>query len=345
MHQVHQAVIANSMWRTGSTYLAKQFADAPQYKLYYEPCHEVIAKASSISMTRNERINLRNKMRHPQFDGPLIAAFKEKDELTGRPISDLFDPASSFCHVYNDASEKTVEYLTAAARAAEASDQIAFFGFCRSGFQHNSWDNLFEGQHLYLWRDPREQFRSYGWERGNFYFVPAMMSQLLLSKPLAPIVDRLVSPWRTKTVRLILRQVPVRSSISFLRLGRLFAAQLPLERVYSLFYLSWLTSYLSNTNSTELAFSLSELAKDKVLLERLENDYNISISGLRATPKETVEGIDYASAENEVEALVDRFLSATGGFAVEQKKWQAPKALQLIAVISVAEVMALCTPI
>lgn len=345
MQQVHQAIIANSMWRTGSTYLAKQFADAPRYKLYYEPCHEVISRASTISMSRKERINLRNKMRHPQFDGPLIAAFQQKDELTGRAISEFFDPASSFGHVYNDASESTVAYLTAAARTAEANGRVAFFGFCRSGLQHKTWDKLFEGQHFYLWRDPREQFRSYGWDAGNFYFVPAMMSQLLLSKPLAPIVDRLASPWRARTVRAMLRRVPARSSITFLRLGRLFAAQLSMKSVYSLFYLSWLTSYLSNTKTTDLAFSLSELAKDKVLLERLENDYNISISGLRATPTETVEGIDYADAEREVEGLVARFLTDSGDPAAEQKKWRAPRALGLIAAISFAEAMVPCTPI
>ncbi len=321
MQQAHKAVVANSMWRTGSTYLAKQFHESPRYKLYYEPCHEVILKASTISMTGQERTQLREKMRHPQFKDPLISAFQDKDELTGRPISEFFDPASSFHDVYNDASEDTVEYLLAAARVAEANDQIPFFGFCRSGIQHKSWDSAFEGQHIYLWRDPREQFRSYGWGKGNFYFVPATMAQLLLSKPLAPIVDRLASPWRTKPARLIFRQVPARSSITFLRLGRLFVARLPLDTVYGLFYLSWLTSYLSNSGSKTFAFSLSELAKDKAKLERLEEDYGISISGLKATPNETVHGVDYANTEKRVEALVDQYFSASGRAAAKQKKW------------------------
>ncbi len=308
-----RAVIANSMWRTGSTYLANLFATAPKYELFYEPLHENIADAEHIVTDVEEQKQRLKDMRHPEMTTHVIDIYKERDPKTDEVLGNLYDPASAFRNVYNEASEECNEYLLAAARISRSSGQIPFFGFCRSGLQHQSWDRLFRGKHIYLWRDPREQFRSYGWTEDNRYFIPGTIAQLLLSRPLARIVNALTSTWQANAMRMVVNRVPDRSRLVMLRVGRLFAAQLSLERVYALFYLSWLASYRSGVQTAEIDFTLNQVAEDGALREEIEGEFDISFAKLRQTPADTVEGIDYAAIENEVERQFAALLVAEDG--------------------------------
>ncbi len=308
-----KAVIANSMWRTGSTYLANLFATAPKYELFYEPLHENIADAEHIETNPEEQKKRLKEMRHPEMATSLIDIYKERDPKTDEVLGNLYDPASAFRNVYNEASEECNEYLLAAARISRSSGQVPFFGFCRSGLQHQSWDGLFRGKNIYLWRDPREQFRSYGWTEDNRYFIPGTMAQLLLSRPLAPIVNALSSSWRANGMRMIINRIPDRSRLAMLRVGRLFAAQLSLERVYALFYLSWLASFRSGVQTAEIDFTLNQVAEDTSLREEIEGEFDISFDKLRQTPAEVVEGIDYAAIESEVERQFEALLIADDG--------------------------------
>ncbi|KHK92993.1 hypothetical protein [Novosphingobium malaysiense] len=297
-----QAVIANSMWRTGSTYLARQFVDNPRYRLFYEPAHE--DRQSPDLPDKEEEKARRKVMNHPTFEEPLARRYLEPDPRDNTPLYERFDPRTSFVDTYEPEARGLQSFLLACRRNAEARGQIPFFGFCRSGLQHRTWDNLIHGAKvIYLWRDPREQFGSYGWPK-NTYFIPSTLAQVLLSRTLEPAVDAIMHPFASRSARALLRRVPPENSLTMQRVGRALGAMLSTGRIYALFYLSWLVSNRSGAETADHVFSLSQLVEDPVLREEVEQAYDLRFDNLRPTPDRVEEAIAYDQIEREVEHIV-----------------------------------------
>lgn len=305
-------VIINSMWRTGSTYLAKQFANSPDYELFYEPAHEACASPALQLRSEAEENERLSTMRHPTFEQPLFANYLQPDPLDGRPLFAKFDPGPSNRLVYEPcepgSTSPLVPFLAACDRAASAKGRVACFGFCRSGLQHAGWDHAIAGARvIYLQRDPREQFASYGWP-GTIYFVSLTIAQLLQSRSLGPVVDEVLPGLLPRAARPILRTLRAGDSLNMQRLGRMVALTLPVERIYALFHLSWLVSNRSGAKSASRVFSITRIAQDRALRESLEGEFSIRFADLRATPATLREGFAYARIEREIEILAERYL-------------------------------------
>jgi len=62
------------MWRTCSTYVWKKFREQPQYRAYYEPLHELLAKSrDQVLSIGHERRS--SELRHPPIDRSYFAEF------------------------------------------------------------------------------------------------------------------------------------------------------------------------------------------------------------------------------------------------------------------------------
>lgn len=293
-------LFADAMWRSGSTYLAQVFARSARYCLFYEPCHEGVGRRPSAARTR-DRSRDRN-LRHPELEGGYFGGYEQVDPLTGQPLRALHAPDLSLRNVYAEGSDRAADFLRALGRAAEARGQVAFLGFCRSGTQTRRLRALLGGEALHLWRDPREQFASYGWP-GNDYFMPGTLLQLGFSPTVAAVARRLVpqafAHWRMRVAML----TPGITPRDRYRIARPAAHALSPDDAYALFYLSWLLSYRAGRDGEKLSFSLSQLAADIVLRTEVEDRFDVHFDDLRPTPSRIVDGIDYAAVEARVAAL------------------------------------------
>ena len=292
------------MWRTGSTYLASRFARSDRYLLFYEPCHEYVGDLRQIRQARAAQTEKQSALRHPDVGGGYFDAYELKDPLTGRSLSSLYAPSAALRDVYNDVSGRTVAFLEACVRAARAQGRVAVFGFCRSGTAQRSLARAMAGERLYLWRDPREQFDSYGWPT-NDYFLPGTILQLLGSAQLRAAALNLADGAFPRAALALAARMPDRAYRQQYRLGRALAKRLTPEKAYSLFYLSWLAARDAAATSAQETLSLTELATDMPRRAAFERRFAISLDDIQSTPVHAAAqgSIDHAAIEARVATL------------------------------------------
>lgn len=298
-----EAVLAHAMWRSGSTWLASRFAASPRYRLFYEPDHEYAASLKAIRRAASQQAGKLAALHHPDVGGGYFDAYERVDRQTGLPLWRLAAPEAALRDVYGQASPRYLAFLAACARAATEEGRVAFLGFCRSGTQHRAIDagTGQRGARIHLWRDPREQFCSYGWP-GNDYFIPGTLLQLLSAPRTRAVALALAAPrgWR-RGGAWVVPALPVGRVTMAYRLGRRLATGLSVEQAYALFYLSWLISQESARAGAQWRFSLRGLAGDAALQAALEDRFGISLAGLAPGPPPPPLPFDAAAIEARVE--------------------------------------------
>lgn len=144
----------HAQWRTGSTYIWNAIRRTNNAVAYCEPVHESVLAALQdprILLSGEETVRV---LRHPDLTAPYFFELSQNIDLwRGHiqkkmlydtffldPDPDLSDFFSSF--IYQDPKPVVVQE-------------------CRSYFRINGLARSLGGDHLYLWRDPRNQFVSY----------------------------------------------------------------------------------------------------------------------------------------------------------------------------------------
>src|SRR5689334_15510805 len=67
-------VFIHAMWRTGSTYVWKKFRDQAQYRAYYEPLNELLARSRKTFVAAASS-QAAEKLRHPALKDFYFAEF------------------------------------------------------------------------------------------------------------------------------------------------------------------------------------------------------------------------------------------------------------------------------
>ena len=302
-------IYANAMWRTGSTYLASRFAAAPGYAMFYEPCHEYVGSRAAIAAARAAQADKLSTLRHPSVGGGYFDIFERTDPQSARALTDLYDPAACLRRVYDSPSKRTVAFIAACTRVAGADGKTAFLGFCRAGLQQRGLADAIPGTRLHLWRDPREQFASYGWPK-NDYFVPGTLLQLILSPVLRHSAVELAPGLLASPEARLAALLPDRAYRMRYRLGRRIARRLDLPSLYALFHLAWLASFRSAEQGADASVSLTRLAAEPTLRAGFEERFGVRLDGVAATPAAPLP-FDAAPIEAQVERIADR-VSLTG---------------------------------
>jgi len=121
------------MWRTSSTYVWKKFREQPQYRAYYEPLHELLAKPrEQVLSIGHERRSA--DLRHPPINRSYFAEFPFAAGA-GVPFFEKALSYERYCLQENDKDEPLHRYIAnllafagrkkTAARAAIQSQPIA----------------------------------------------------------------------------------------------------------------------------------------------------------------------------------------------------------------------------
>lgn len=270
--------------------------------LFYEPCHEGVGRKPSNARNR-DRSRDRN-LRHPELEGGYFSAYEQSDPLTGKALRALHAPEISMRSVFNEGTDAALAFYVALDRMAQHHGKSAFLGFCRSGTQTARARNVMAARGLHLWRAPRAQFASYDWP-ANDYFMTGTLLQLAYSKRYAALARSLAPHIFASPLFRLAALLPDRLTRHRYRLARGVAASLTPPQSYALFYLSWLISYRAGVAQHVFSFSLTGIAEDSNLRERVEQAFGIDFADLRPTPERITPRIDYDAIEADVTARLD----------------------------------------
>jgi hypothetical protein len=300
-------VYAHSMWRTGSTALARAFLDNESYLVFYEPFHEFCGSVTDILEQQKRQSGVTKILNHPEWIGGYFDNFLFLDPGTNKSLYELYDRSCAVESVYRDApSDLALEYIAACKRVAEAQGRRAFFSFCRSGTQQRAIPHSDMDFKFYLNREPRSQFLSYDYPI-NDYFLPATLMQLAHSPNIQVFLHKLIRNSPNRAFITLTHRMSGNSAYQEFSWARRMSRGLNRKDAYRIFYLSYeLTKRAARASGLDF-FTIDSLCnEDRVLFEK---KYNVSLTRLFPNVRATIHPEEYEEIENEVLYVLGNYLS------------------------------------
>lgn len=301
-------VYAHSMWRTGSTALARRFLDNPRYLVFYEPFHEACGSLDYICWQHENQTSASKDLSHPDWIGGYFDNFLLVDPLTEQPLYQLYDRSSALQTVYHDSpSDKTLRYIEACKRVATAQGRHAFFGFCRSGLQQRVLLATGADRSFYLEREPRSQFLSYNFPN-NRYFLPGTLLQLARAPQLQATLKRLIRRTPNRLAVTLTDKLQGLSVFQGYRWARKMALGLDLADAYRIFYLSHTLTKRPACQTGVPCHSIDSLCStDRT---EFEGRFGVSLDGLHPNTRAVPDTAIFTKVEAEVRAVLDAELGS-----------------------------------
>lgn len=167
-HSVHVAppsiaptrrpIFIQAMWRTGSTYIWKKFRDQPQYRTYYEPLYEVLARP--IQQVRSlESAVTTEYLRHPPLDRPYFDEYPFTDcgvNFFEKPLS-----YERYCLAEYDPDDALYIYIRNLMEHAVLQGQFAVLQFNRGLLRAGWLTQHFEPINILILRRPLNIWKSF----------------------------------------------------------------------------------------------------------------------------------------------------------------------------------------
>ena len=307
-------VFLHAMWRTGSSYLLSRFDPLPRWRTFYEPFNGEIGSAWLRARARADHERRRLALRHPAVDGGYFAVYEQPDPANGQPLWRLAHPRLPLHDVYRGLSPQGDELLRACVRVARDQGRQPVFGFCHSGVQIRAMMASHGGRHLYLERDPREQFFSYSPLKNDF-FMAATLLQLLAVPLWRPRLIQHLPAWCSLLHPGFLRQVPHRVAMAA---GRQLWRAVELPVAYQAFYLSWILSQTEAQRSGIWRTSLRQLERDAAERRHLCEAFGVDLTGLNCQPSPVAQlGLDFRALEQVVESKWLPLVEADAGAVMD----------------------------
>jgi adenylyl-sulfate kinase len=189
-------IFVHAMWRTSSTYVWKKFREQPQYRAYYEPLHELLAKPrEQVLSIGHERRSA--DLRHPPIDRSYFAEFPFG---AGARVP-FFEKALSYeryCLQENDKDEPLRRYIGNLIAFAGRRKQRPVLQFNRSLLRCGWLTRNFSPVNILVLRDPASVWKSMlSFTDGAFLCVFCIvLGQNKLKTPLNHLPDWLGLPCR-----------------------------------------------------------------------------------------------------------------------------------------------------
>ena len=238
-------IFIHSLWRSGSTYIFNAFRrSCTGYYCYQEPIHEI---ALSLKDNLEDLLlydsNMMQKLRHPTLDKPyfkeLYDAAQYWKDLISKPI--FYDQ-----YFETDCTQGLEDYINALLLGAKGRPVIQE---CRTTSRIGAIKSRFAGIHIYLWRNPWDQWWSY--KSSNYFDVTTQL--LINANPHPPIIDKLKAEIKFKDYH----SDKLQEEFDFYDSFRLSA-----EDSYLSYYILWLLSMHSADISADLQINMDFLSED-----------------------------------------------------------------------------------
>jgi hypothetical protein len=302
-------IFIHSLFRTGSTYLWNKFRRIDGYHCYYEPLHPDLKNLSLAKpYVWNSSTQTTELMRHPVLDRNKHAEYQPLlvEGHQGVPFFKDSFSYDEYCeNGQNPDLKRYIDFLI-----EHAGDKTPVFKFNRSALRIRWFkENYPSGIHLYLLRDPRDQWASYN------NLSPPEVRELFLSTDLLIVsLNRDSAPLKPLTNCVPLIHVHAENAEGALSIyGELLAVYSQKER-YLVFYYLWLVSLLENLLFSDLALSIDLLSTDLSYREKLRTilaSFQIQAidfddAQMKAHATGTLSPTEMAEVESNAQAMISR---------------------------------------
>ena len=293
--QPNNTIFIHSLWRSGSTYLFSLFRNSVGgYWCYQEPIHETALKCKDdpdkllLYVSDTQQIN-----RHPDIGAPYYQELYETWEhwrsiITKSIIYDgYFDTVGD---------ENLMAYISALIIHSKGKPVIQE---CRTSNRIGIIKKGFGGVHIYLWRNPFDQWLSY--KCTNYFDIT---SQLILNAPSHPnIIDRLREHIEFKEFN----HIDINKEFNHFDQNRLTA-----ENSYLLFYSLWCLGLLEAIDNADILLNIDTLSDSKIYQENILDKFlsygitDIDFSGcnMPQTYYSSAERLFFNNLEERVHAML-----------------------------------------
>jgi hypothetical protein len=154
---IAEPVFVHSLWRTGSTYVFDVFRRSESgYFCYQEPIHEfVLQKENHPASLLDVGAGASELLRHPKLDRPYMQEIYETHNFWKGIITKSMIYDEYFCEENSPALSAYLSALIAGAHGRPVIQE------CRTSNRIGAIKKACGGKHLYLWRNPRDQWWSF----------------------------------------------------------------------------------------------------------------------------------------------------------------------------------------
>ncbi len=317
-------IFIHSLFRSGSTYLFMVFRrSGAGYWCYQEPLHEIafFSRDNTSGLEQDHGENKAQLLRHPAVDSAYFRELKEtwpawKDVITEPIIYDAY--------FLGENEEIGIRYWEVLAEAARGRP---VFQECRTSGRIGAIKSRMGGYHIYLWRNPWDQWWSY---KVAPYFDVA--NQIILHASQAP-----------KPVQLLLEKLDVPAYEGKDLAGAFaFYGERPLtsEQSYLAFYLLWCLGLREGTYHADILLNIDRLSDSTEYREKVVAQLkDAGIDGIDFSDCHVPQGV-YLERERDFFATLEKWVHhclLQGGWTQEEidhiqtlrhdfapKSWNAP---------------------
>ncbi len=252
-----QPIFIHSLFRTGSTYLWNKFRQSTHFFCYYEPLHQDYALMSAECPDPWKfDSDLSTRMHFPSLNNSLTLEYHRllKPDTVGLP---LFRKSFSFDEYNNNRHNPDLKsYLDSLLE--NAGNRIPVLQFNRSALRIPWFKKHYpQALHLYLVRNPRDQFQSYfAMMQDNDLDIFLIMDQLIAGK------NHDVGEFKLLASKIPLIRFNHASfsceCLVYKVINRCFSDW---ER-YFIFYFHWFYAFFENIRHADFVFSIDLLSTD-----------------------------------------------------------------------------------
>ena len=270
--QMNQSpIFIHSLFRSGSTYLFNVFRRSPlDYWVFQEPLHEMTAFSEEEPLRllvgfgdAETKLN-----RHPRLSSGYFQELFDAWPVWKESISEEMVYRGYFA---TTGAEVGIPFWQSLINAAKGRP---VFQECRTSSRIKAIKSALGGAHIYLWRNPWDQWWSY---KINNYFNTA--NQLIIH------ADHPPAPVRLMLQDLKLAKYPQQD------VGGAFAfyydRPLTSEQSYLVFYMLWCLALLEGLNNADLLLNIDHLSEST----DYQQDTNQKLSGLQ------IDGLDFSDCQ------------------------------------------------
>ena len=243
-------IFIHSLFRSGSTFVFNQFRkSASPYWCYQEPLHEkaIFAKSDHEILLESDDSTAK-VLRHPKLGKPYFWELYEVAQ-TCLEFIDENSPYKSFF----SRDEATVNYFNALIRESKARTVIQE---CRTSARIGVLKRELGGTHIYLWRNPRDQWWSY---KVLDYFDTA--NQVIINADDVPPVIELL---RSEIGFARYRSTDINDEFFWFKRNKL-----KFDESYLVFYVLWVLSLIEARKSADLMINMDSLSSDQSYANRI----------------------------------------------------------------------------
>jgi hypothetical protein len=247
-------IFIHSLFRAGSTYVFSKFRQRKEYWCYQEPLHEIALQARDdpTALTRDLGPEMVAYLRHPKLDE---SYFRELLSTWPAWRNALDQEAIYNAYFSSPRINNGTDYWRTLIEASKARPVIQE---CRTPGRIKCIKEALRGYHIYLWRNPRDQWWSY---KTDAYFETA--NQIIIRAPGAP------APVHLQRIALELGGTPSGDpNQDFATYNR---RPLPSQHKYSVFYMLWCLGMRAGIEHADLIISIDKLSGSPQYRADIEN--------------------------------------------------------------------------